>query len=97
METDNQNEDCARPAGSEGCAHGWITPPECPQCIEVDRDELEIRVKHLEALIRSVVKNVPIVVPSWSNTFLYKRCAEFIGHSPNDEVCHPPEGERGSI
>ena len=31
----------------DSCVHGWTTPPECPQCIEIQRDELLLVVTDL--------------------------------------------------
>jgi hypothetical protein len=38
----------------EECDHGWITPPECPQCIAQERDQLRAENALLRTLATAV-------------------------------------------
>lgn len=50
-QTDQPDAGSRGAAGSGKCAHKWITPPECPQCIEHERDETAERLIDAEEIL----------------------------------------------
>ena len=52
------------------CKHGWITPPECPQCVSDERDQLAEELTRL----REAIATAPVPVPKD-----HQRVCELIG------------------
>jgi len=63
-----------------GCSHNFHVPP----------DAMLRRLHECESVLRSVVKNLPIMVAGFRGTLLHSNCVRLVGE-PNDQTL-PTEG-----
>lgn len=65
-----------------GCSHNFYVPP----------DAMLRRLHECESVLRSVVKNVPIMVAGFRGTLLHSNCVRLVGEQ-NDALSEPRGGE----